>query len=170
LSNTCWTSRRDRLVCPLCEVGELLPPGQGSARCTSCASFVSGTMLEVLQCIVALPDSLRNHTCEAGGHPEMRQLPDGVSHCPGWRSEVLSLITSSVVRKPVLELSGHAQQRRGCGTGRAYTIRRVSPSLAGAGRDRLNDAELGDSLMVSNLIGIRRLVQVRAATITSKAR
>jgi hypothetical protein len=176
LSNSCWTSRRDRLVCPLCEVGKLLPSGQGSARCTSCASFVSGTMLEVLQCIVALPDSLRNHACEAGGHPEMRQLPGGVSHCPGWRSEVLSLNTSSVVQKPDLELGGHAQQRRECRTGRAYAIRRVSPSPAGADRDRLNDAELGDSLMVSNLIGTRRLVQVRAATtvraatITSKAR
>ena len=31
----CWTSRRDRLVCPLCEVGELIPSGQGSARWTS---------------------------------------------------------------------------------------------------------------------------------------
>jgi hypothetical protein len=173
LSKSCWTSRRDRLVCPLCEVGELLPSGQGSARCTSCASFVSGTMLEVLQCIVAQPGSLGNHACEAGGHPEMGQLPDGVSHCPGWRSEVLSLNTSSVVRKPVLELGGHAQQRRGCGTGRAYDIRRVGPSPAGtsgAGRDRLNDADLGDSLMVSNLLGTRRLVQVRAATTISKAR
>ena len=171
-----WTLRRDRLVCPLCEVGKLLRSGQGSARCTLCASFVSGTMLEGLQCIVALPDSLGNHACEAGGHPEMRQLPDRVSHCPGWRSEVLSLNTSSVVRKLVLELGEHAQQRRGCGTGRAYAIRRIGPSPAGAGQDRLNDAELGDSLMVSNLIGTHRLVQVRAATtvraatIISKAR
>jgi hypothetical protein len=129
MRKTCWTPRRDHLVCPLCEVGELLPSGQGSARCTSCASFVSGTMLEVLQCIVALPDSLRNHACEAGGHPEMRQLPGGVSHCPGWRSEVLSLNTSSVARKPVLELGGHVQQRREGGTGRAYAIRRVGLAL-----------------------------------------
>jgi hypothetical protein len=68
LSNTCWTSRRDRLVCPLCEVGELLPSGRGSARCTSCASFVSGTMLEGLECIVAMPDSLGNHAFSPGSN------------------------------------------------------------------------------------------------------
>jgi ribosomal protein L37AE/L43A len=173
MRKTCWTSRRDRSVCPLCEVGELLPSGQGSARCTSCASFVSGSMLEVLQCSVALPDSLGNHACEECGHPEMRHPPVGVFHCPSCGSEVLTLNTSSVAREPVLELGGHAQQRRGCGTGRAYDIRRVGPSPAGtsgAGRDRLNDADLGDSLMVSNLIGTRRLVQVRAATTISKAR
>jgi hypothetical protein len=173
MRKTCWKSRRDRLVCPLCEVGELLPSGQGSARCTSCASFVSGTMLEVLQCIVALPYSLGNHAREECGHPEMRHLPGGVFHCPGCASEVLTLNTSSVARKPVLELGGHAQQRRRCCTGRAYAIRRVDPSpagTAGAGRDRLNDADLGDSLMASHLIGTRGLVQVRAATTISKAR
>jgi hypothetical protein len=58
MRKTCWTSRRDHRVCLLYEVSELLPSGQCSARCTSCASFVSGTMLEVLQCIVALPDAV----------------------------------------------------------------------------------------------------------------
>ena len=173
MRKTCWKSRRDRFVCPLCEVGELLPSGLGSARCTSCVSFVSGTMLEVLQCIVALPYSLGNHACEECGHPEMRHLPGGVFHCPGCGSELLSLKTSSVARKPVLDLGGHAQQRRGCGTGRAYATRRVGPSpsgTAGARRDRLSDADLGDSLMVSNLIGTRKLVQVRAPITISKAR
>ena len=83
MRKTCWTSRRDRLVCPLCEVGELLPPGQGSARCNSCASFVSGTMLEVLQCIIALPDAVGSFACEECDHPEMCHLPNRVFHCPG---------------------------------------------------------------------------------------
>jgi ribosomal protein L37AE/L43A len=171
MRKTCWTSRRDRLVCPLCEVGKLLPSSQGSARCTSCASFISGTMLEVFQCIVALPDSLGNHACKECGHPEMRHVPGGVFHCRGCAPEVLTLNPSSVARKPVLELGVHAQYRRGCDTGRAYAIRRVGPSPAGtAGRARLNNADLGDSLMVSNLIGTRRLVQVRAPTTISKAR
>jgi ribosomal protein L37AE/L43A len=129
MRKTCWTPRRDHLVCPLCEVGELLPPGQGSARCNSCATFVSGTMLEVLQCIVALPSSLRNHACEECGYLEIRHLMGGVFHCPGCGSEVLSLNTSSVARKPVLELGGHVQQRREGGTGRAYAIRRVGLAL-----------------------------------------
>ena len=108
MRNTSRTSRRDRLVCPLCEVGELLPSGQGSAHCASCASFVSGTMLEVLQGIAALPDSLGKHACEECGHPEMRHLPDGVFHCPACGSEVLPLNTTSfVARKPVLELAHH---------------------------------------------------------------
>ena len=75
MRKTCRTSRRDRFACPLCEVGELLPSGQGSARCTSCASFVSRTMLEVLQRIVALPDSLGNHACEECGHPWRSRSP-----------------------------------------------------------------------------------------------
>jgi ribosomal protein L37AE/L43A len=168
-----WTPRRDRLVCPLCEVGKLLRSGQGSARCTLCASFVSRTMLEVLQCIIALPDAEGSHACEECDHPEMRHLPNGVFHCPGCGSELLSLNTSFVARKPALDLGGHSQLRSGCGTGRAYATRRVGPSpsgTAGAGRDRLSDADLGDSLMVSNLIETRRLVQVRAPTTISKAR
>jgi ribosomal protein L37AE/L43A len=129
MRKTCWTPRRDHLVCPLCEVGELLPPGQGSARCNSCATFVSGTMLEGLQCIVALASSLGNHACEECGYLEIRHLIGGVFYCPGCGSEVLPLNTSSVARKPVLELGGHVQQRRGGGTGRAYAIRRVGLAL-----------------------------------------
>jgi ribosomal protein L37AE/L43A len=146
-----WTPRRDRLVCPLCEVGKLLRSGQGSARCTLCASFVSRTMLEVLQCIIALPDAVGSHACEECDHPEMRHLPNEVFHCPGCGSELLSLNTSFVARKPALDLGGHAHQRSRCGTGRAYATRRVGPSpssTAGAGRDRLSDADLGDSLMI----------------------
>jgi len=47
-----------------------------------------GSVLETLQEIVGLPDALGAHACECG-HPEMRELPDGVFHCPARRSEVL---------------------------------------------------------------------------------
>ena len=166
-------SRPGSLLCPLCGVHKLSGQGQSSARCDSCGSIVSGAMLDALRQITDLPDALGRHACEECGHPEMRQLPGGVFHCPGCALEVLTLNTSSVARKPVLELGGHAQQRRRCGTGRDYAIRRVDPSpagTAGAGRDQLNDADLGDSLMISNLIVTRSLVQVRAATTISKAR
>jgi hypothetical protein len=86
-------------------------------------------MLEGLQCIVALPSSLGNHACEECGYLEIRHLIGGVFYCPGCGSEVLPLNTSSVARKPVLELGGHVQQRRGGGTGRAYAIRRVGLAL-----------------------------------------
>jgi ribosomal protein L37AE/L43A len=45
-------------------------------------------VLEALRQIIALPDALGNHACECG-HPEMRRLSDGVSHCPGCGFEVL---------------------------------------------------------------------------------
>jgi ribosomal protein L37AE/L43A len=82
-------SRLLSLVCPLCEVGTLKHSGQNSAQCDYCEGSVSGTMLETLRQIVALPDSLGSHACEECGHPEMRLLPDGTHHCPACRSEVL---------------------------------------------------------------------------------
>jgi hypothetical protein len=88
-------SRLDSLVCPLCEVDQLWPSGKDSARCTSCATLVSGAMLETLRRISALPDALGRHACECG-HPEMRLLPDGVFHCPACGSEVLPISAAPV--------------------------------------------------------------------------
>ena len=85
---SCLASRLHSLICPLCEAGELKPSGRRSARCESCANFVSGAMLEGLRQIVALPDTLGTHACEECAHTEMRLLPDGTFHCPVCRSEV----------------------------------------------------------------------------------
>ena len=93
------TSGPKALVCPLCEVYQLQPSGSDSARCGSCASLVSGAMLETLRCITALPDALGRHACECG-HPEMRHLPDGTFHCPACGSEVLPIDASSTPLKP----------------------------------------------------------------------
>jgi hypothetical protein len=87
-------SRPDSLVCPLCEVDQLWPSGNDSARCASCAGLVSGAVLETLRSISALPDALGKHACECG-HPEMRLLPDGTYHCPACGSEVLPIDTAS---------------------------------------------------------------------------
>jgi ribosomal protein L37AE/L43A len=76
-------------VCPLCEVGELQPIGNGSMRCRSCGEHLGGAILETLHQITALPDALGSHACEECAHPEMRLLPDGVFHCPSCGSEVL---------------------------------------------------------------------------------
>lgn len=79
-----------RLVCPFCESGELVSLGPGFARCGSCGMPLVGSTLETLRDIVGLPDALGSHPCECG-HPEMRELPDGVFHCPACRSEVLPI-------------------------------------------------------------------------------
>jgi hypothetical protein len=87
------------LVCPLCEVDQLRPSGNNSARCASCAGLVSGAMLETLRGISALPDALGKHACEECGHPEMRPLPDGTFHCPACGSEVLPINAPSTPAK-----------------------------------------------------------------------
>src|SRR5215208_1320342 len=97
-SSSSLASRSRSLICPLCEAGKLKPSGQDSARCTSCASPVSGAMLGALRQIVALPDALGKHACEECGHPEMRRLSDGTFHCPACRSEVLPSDASSITR------------------------------------------------------------------------
>ena len=103
------TSRVDSLVCPLCEVDQLQSSGNGSARCGSCASLVSGPMLDTLRRISALPDALGSHACEECGHPEMRLLPDGVFHCPACGSEVLPINVSSTLSRPnEKNTSGHS--------------------------------------------------------------
>jgi ribosomal protein L37AE/L43A len=81
----------NRIVCPLCELGEMDILGQSQARCSRCDATLSGSFLGELQTIAALPDALGAHACEECGHPEMRLLPDGTFHCPACGSEVLSL-------------------------------------------------------------------------------
>jgi len=82
------TSRSDSLVCPFCESGELEPTGRNSARCIACGRVSRRLILEALRQLIALPESLGTHACECG-HPEMRDLPDGVFHCPACGSEIL---------------------------------------------------------------------------------
>jgi hypothetical protein len=86
-------SRPGSLVCPMCEVSELYPTGQGTMRCRSCRTYLHEAMLETLRGISALPDTLGSHACECG-HPEMRHLPDGTYHCPSCGSEVLPIDVS----------------------------------------------------------------------------
>ncbi len=81
-------SRVRHIVCPFCESGELVSLGPDFARCGSCGMPLIGSMLETLGDITGLPDALGAHPCECG-HPDMRELPDGVFHCPACRSEVL---------------------------------------------------------------------------------
>jgi hypothetical protein len=73
--------------CPFCEVHELEPFGQDSARCLSCGALLSGILLETLRQIIELPLVVGRHACECG-HPEMRLLPDGVYRCPACAAEV----------------------------------------------------------------------------------
>ena len=82
------TTMAQSLCCPFCEVYELEPFGHNSLCCTSCGSFVTGTLLETLCQMVELPDAVDRHACECG-HPEIRCLPDEVYWCPACGSEVL---------------------------------------------------------------------------------
>jgi hypothetical protein len=84
------TSGPGVIVCPACGRGELeaQSPRYTEAACDSCGSAVDEGMLQTLLQIVSLPDALGRHACECG-HPEMRRLPDGVSHCPACGSEVV---------------------------------------------------------------------------------
>ena len=81
-------ARPHRVTCPFCESGTLVFFGPGLARCGSCGLPLLGSMLETLRDLVGLPDALGVHPCECG-HPEMRELPGGVFHCPACGSEVL---------------------------------------------------------------------------------
>ena len=83
-------SRAHHMICPFCESGELVSLGYGFARCNSCGLPLLGSTLETLVNIIGLPDALGTHPCECG-HPEMRELPGGVFHCPACRSEVLPI-------------------------------------------------------------------------------
>jgi hypothetical protein len=78
------------IICPICEEGELRFGGhQNGVRCRMCGYAPSRGVLEAMRQIITLPDVLGSRACEECGHPEMRLLPDGVSHCPGCGSKVL---------------------------------------------------------------------------------
>ena len=83
-----------RILCPFCESGKLISFGPNSARCDSCRLPLVGSTLETLRDVIGLPDALGAHPCECG-HPEMRELPDRVFHCPACGSEVLPMEASS---------------------------------------------------------------------------
>ena len=83
-------SNPSHTICPFCESGQLVSRGPGFARCDSCGLPLVGSTLETLRGIVGLPDALGSHPCLCG-HPEMRELPDGVFHCPACGAEVLPL-------------------------------------------------------------------------------
>jgi hypothetical protein len=98
--------------CPSCEAGELCSDSHHGVQCLLCGYAPSHSVLEALQQISALPDALGSHACEECEHPEMRLLPDGVSHCPGCGSEVL--LTRSDCRTQAVGTSrGHRQSRGG---------------------------------------------------------
>ena len=75
-----FASRPGFLVCPYCEAGKLCPSSHVSSHCDSCGGFLSGTILEVLREIAALPNHTRDHPPECG-HPQMRLFPNGVVYC-----------------------------------------------------------------------------------------
>jgi ribosomal protein L37AE/L43A len=111
-------SRSHSIICPSCEAGELSPSGHNGIQCSLCGYVPSHSVLEALQQIIALPDALGKHACEECGHPEMRYLPDGVSHCPGCGSEVLPTI-SNCRTQAVGTSRGH---RQGSGVGIPETV------------------------------------------------
>jgi ribosomal protein L37AE/L43A len=87
-------SGSNSIICPSCEAGELSSGGHNGDRCPVCGYAPGRGVMEALRQIIALPDALGSHACEECGHPEMRRLPDGVSHCPGCGSEVLPTIST----------------------------------------------------------------------------
>ena len=100
------------IICPLCEAGELRSGSHNGVQCPVCGYGPSRDILGALQQIITLPDALGRHACEECGHPEMRHLPDDVSHCPGCGSEVLP--TRSNGRTQAVGTSrGHRQGGRG---------------------------------------------------------
>jgi hypothetical protein len=97
------------IICPLCEAGELRAGDQQKGvHCPACGYAPSRSVLEALLQIITLPGALGRQACEECGHPEMRRLPDGVSHCPGCGSEVLPT-TSTCPTKAAGTSRGHRQ-------------------------------------------------------------
>ena len=96
------------IICPICEAGKLRSGGHNGVQCSLCGYGPNRDVLGTLQQIITLPDALGKHACEECGHPEMRSLPDGVSHCPGCGAEILP--TKSDCRTPAVGTSrGHRQ-------------------------------------------------------------
>ena len=108
MKQSALASESHSIICPLCEAGELRSGGHNGVQCSLCGYGPSRGILGALQQIITLPDALGSHACEECGHPEMRLLPDGVSHCPGCGSEVLPTISSSRTQV-VGTIRGHRQ-------------------------------------------------------------
>ena len=103
------SSTTNSIICPCCGIGELERSANGVARCTRCDRPISTQVLEALEQILSLPDAIGSHACECG-HPEMRDLADGVLWCPGCGSEVLPLSAS-----PMRSESGLMSEVYRCG-------------------------------------------------------
>jgi ribosomal protein L37AE/L43A len=88
------SSNTNCIICPRCEINELERSDEGATRCTRCDRPISKQMLETIEQITSLPDAIGSHPCECG-HPEMRDLADGVLWCPGCGSEVMPLSASA---------------------------------------------------------------------------
>ncbi len=101
------------IVCPFCESGKLISLGHNLARCDSCRLPLLSSTLETLRDVIGLPDALGAHPCECG-HPEMRELPGGVFHCPACRSEVLPV---EARRSLAGSTEGHTDLPAGGGAG-----------------------------------------------------
>jgi ribosomal protein L37AE/L43A len=101
------------IICPSCEAGELRSGGHNGVQRPVCGYAPSRGLLEALRQIITLPDALGRHACEECGHPEMRRLPEGVSHCPACGSEVLPTRSNSRTQA-VGKSRGH---RQGAGGG-----------------------------------------------------
>jgi ribosomal protein L37AE/L43A len=131
------------LICPSCEAGKLSSGGQGAVQCSLCDYAPSRSVLEALRQIIALPDALGSHACEECGHPEMRRLPDGVSHCPGCGSEVLPTRSNSSTQA-VSTSRGH---RQGSGVGIPNTV----PALEKSSQRKFLSASNRDCGDVANV-------------------
>ncbi len=109
MKRSALASRSQSIICPNCEAGELSTGDHhNGVQCSLCGYAPSRSVLEALRQIISLPDALGSHACEECGHPEMRRLPDGVSHCPGCGSEVLPTRARSRT-KAVGKSGGHRQ-------------------------------------------------------------
>jgi hypothetical protein len=107
------------IICPLCEAGELRADDQQKGvHCPACGYAPSRGVLEALRQIITLPGALGRHACEECGHPEMRVLPDGVSHCPGCGSEVLPIISTY----PTKAAATSRDHRQGDGSGHPAAV------------------------------------------------
>jgi uncharacterized Zn finger protein (UPF0148 family) len=89
------SSTTNSIICPCCGIDELKRSAEGEARCSRCDRLISTQVLKTLEQIVSLPDAIGSHACECG-HPQMRNLADGIMWCPACGSEVLPFSASEM--------------------------------------------------------------------------
>ena len=135
MNSSAPTSSSQSIICPSCEASGLRSGGHKKVQCTACGYAPSRGVLGTIQQIITLPDALGKHACEECGHPEMRHLPDGVSHCPGCGSEVLP--TRSDCRTQAVGTSrGHRQFGGRHSVGRTASTEEVQPEARDASSGR----------------------------------